>query len=105
MQISMKINLIPQISHYSLVHAPNRKYLDAKVTIRYMCNELKNSVGPVNYFTYYNVFKSMNISLGLPQNDLCDLCESHKFYLKSHDLIRLGFGGNCEECDKYLQHI
>ena len=68
----------PQISHYRLLHAPKRRYLDGALTVRKLWRDFTRKHGVVSYAKYWAVFNKENISFGQPKTDLCDMCNQAK---------------------------
>ena len=76
-------NYHPQVSHYTRMHAPLRRYLEGSLSVRKMYLKFLSShrYMPIIYDTYLRVFQSQKITFGLPDADLCDLCEFAKVHL------------------------
>ena len=83
----MKISIIrdhldsfqPQASHYQKENAPNRRHISTELTatdlFRDFCSKHPNVCGHSRYF---QEMKALNISIGTPQVDQCDVCRMGK---------------------------
>lgn len=95
----------PQVSHYTRVHAPWRRYLDPTLSVRFLYRDFqqRNSSDKISYATYYKVFRQQRITFGSPKADLCEICEKHKFHLQltKHTPQEQG---QCSECAGYMYH-
>ena len=73
----------PQVSHYNIQHTPNRRYLDAGLTITAMWKDFQDMKDvSVSYELYRQVFDSENISFSQPQQDECEICCSFNRHAK-----------------------
>lgn len=77
-------------SHYSRRDS-KKKYLHPDLNIKKMydlyteeCNAENRR--PLSYSTYYNIFKTKNLSLKKPYNDTCRVCEELKIKLRNKSL-------------------
>ncbi|KAF5281753.1 hypothetical protein FQR65_LT14548 [Abscondita terminalis] len=68
----------PQVSHYNLEHAPNRRYLPCDITIRDMYKDFIEKVYKISYETYRKVFDKENIGFASPTQDECGMCSTYK---------------------------
>ncbi|KAF5281723.1 hypothetical protein FQR65_LT14563 [Abscondita terminalis] len=60
----------PQVSHYNLEHAPNRRYLPCDITIRDMYKDFIEKVYKISY--------KENIGFASPTQDECGMCSTYK---------------------------
>lgn len=91
----------PQISHYKLENAPNRRYLDAHLTMRDMWKHYNLTHTPkICESSYQRVFQPMNIGFGKPSQDKCDTCSTLKMHVDGETHNSEG----CDDCRKYTQH-
>ncbi|KAK3754096.1 hypothetical protein RRG08_024171 [Elysia crispata] len=89
----------PQVSHYDLNNAPNRRYLDPHLTITDMWKHY-NDIHPerkISYIAHQRIFTKEKISFGKPSQDDCDLCAKYKSHCEEnsssdHDSL------SCEMC-------
>lgn len=97
----------PQVSHYTLAHAPHRRYLPPDITIQAMYDDFVEKHGKkMSYEKYRQVFTSENIGFARPNQDECGICEAIKLHQQefresennSHDV------DNCSSCQKYKIH-
>lgn len=73
----------PQVSHYNIMHAPNRRYLPPDLTINQMYKDFALKYKHVSYETYRKIFESNNIGFTAPTQDDCGVCSLYKQH--SHD--------------------
>ena len=90
----------PTKSHYTLKHAPHRKYLDRSLTIKSMWSDLRKSGFDVSYSQYQKVFHQKKISFGRPRPDLCEKCEEGRQHLRDVPLVH----GECLQCSELASH-
>ncbi len=99
----------PSVSHYTLSHAPNRRYLSTELSISKLYNDFILNVSKnteikqkCKYEYFRKVFKTLNISFANPIADLCSICQNHKLQHNSdnHDCIAC----NCDNCKNFLIH-
>ena len=92
----------PQVSHYKLQNAPNKRYLEPQLTITAMWEDYKSKHGDISYIVYQRVFQSENIGFGKPSQDDCDVCAKYKAHCKdpdeAHDVDA------CEQCKVGRDH-
>ena len=72
----------PQVSHYRIATAPNRRYLDHDLTIKELWMDYKQNHN-VSYQVYQRVFQAENVGFAGPNQDECDLCRNHKEHEKN----------------------
>ena len=77
----------PQLSHYKTEHAPNKRFLNPELSIRYLWRDfLENQELPkVSYSNYQKVLKSQNIGFARLSQDECDLCLEFREHQKIHE--------------------
>ena len=86
----------PTISHYRRKHAPFRKYLPADLSVRKMHNHfLEKYDEPIAYNTYYQIFKTQNISFTRLGNERCESCDEFDIHKKEC---------TCEKYGTYIAH-
>uniref|UniRef100_A0A1Y1LR10 Uncharacterized protein n=1 Tax=Photinus pyralis TaxID=7054 RepID=A0A1Y1LR10_PHOPY len=73
----------PQVSHYNISHAPNRRYLSSDITIHQMHKDYLTKYKRLSYETYRKVFEKENIGFTTPSQDDCAICSVYKNH--SHD--------------------
>ena len=94
----------PQVSHYRLEHAPNRRYLEPYLTIKDMWNDYIEKHEKFSYYTYRNVFSQENIGFGHPSQDDCDVCatfDAHKSTISDNEHDE----SSCSECATGKAHL
>lgn len=97
----------PAVSHYTLAHAPNRRYLPSELNITSMYDDFitkqKQAKSQVcSYRYYYEIFRSMNISFGYPCQDKCTTCTEHNEGTEeNHDC----HSDELPECRAFLKHL
>ena len=65
----------PTIAHYRSAHAPYRRYLSSEVTVVDMHRDFKHKFDSnISYSAFYQIFKSMNISMALLGHEECEIC-------------------------------
>lgn len=71
----------PQVSHYTLAHAPNIRYLPPDITIQAMYDDFVEKHGKkMSYEKYRLIFTSENIGFVRPNQDECGMCETIKLH-------------------------
>ena len=96
-------SLRPQVSHYKLEHAPNRRYLPASMSVRKLHKEFVETHNKeCSYHFFLKVFRKMNISFAAPSCDLCQVCEHHKQIHPDIDHTCSDCG--CDECLSFTSH-
>jgi hypothetical protein len=63
----------PQVSHYNIDHAPNRRYLPCDITIHQMYKDFVSKYQNLIYETYPKVFDKENIEFSSPTQDDCSV--------------------------------
>ena len=88
----------PKMSHYRRMHAPNRRYLPADLSLREMYDDfLTSAEKTIAYNTYYQIFSQQNIAFTKLANEQCEQCEEFELHKKNCD---------CEfECKQYQTYI
>lgn len=94
----------PQVSHYKLQNAPNKRYLEPQLTITAMWEDYKSKHGDISYIVYQRVFQSENISFGKPSQDDCDVCEKYKTHCKAMNPDEAHDVDVCERCKVGRDH-
>ena len=82
----------PQVSHYKRENAPNRRYLDAELSVTMLWKDYVKRYGKISYSAtaYRKVFDEANIGFGKPSQDKCEKCELNE---------------NCELYDDLQKHL
>ena len=93
----------PQVSHYNLENAPQRRYLDPDLSVVSMWKDYQAKGFDVSYSLYQREFHNMNIGFARPSQDDCKICLNkalHKDNLEisGHDKLL------CSECRQYQCH-
>ena len=98
----------PSAPHYRYLHAPDRRYLPADISVRDMHKDYNDSNPAVSYTTYREEVVSMNIGFTVLGKEECDACKIHLH----HNSSQHGRPQNsqehtdgCAECDKHTLHI
>ena len=83
----------PVVSHYQLLNAPNRRYLDSELSVSILHKDYleKFPIQKVSFETYRTVFNKMNISFNRPGQDECHICYESHTVNDDHD-------PNCVKC-------
>lgn len=68
----------PQVSHYTVEHAPNRRYLTGDLTIHQMHKHFVSKYKHISYETYRKIFDKENIGFASPTQDDCGICSLYK---------------------------
>lgn len=89
----------PIISHYRRVHAPNRRYLPADITIKIMHADYNLNFEEVSYNTYRKIVAEMNISFSHLGNEECEICEEWKHHNHDDSIAEA-----CAICCKHSEH-
>lgn len=76
----------PQVSHYNIKHAPNRRYLAPDLTIKQMYKDFALKYKHVSYETYRKIFEKENIGFTAPTQDDCGVCSVYKQHLHDENL-------------------
>ena len=95
-------SLHPQISHYTRHHAPYRRYLDSRLSVRQLWRLYKETYGQVSYEKYWKIFKGERITFGRPIPDQCDACleaKQHRLDRGPHSLAE------CNHCMAHSLHL
>ena len=95
-------SLHPQISHYTRQHAPCRRYLDSRLSIRQLWRLYKETYGQISYEKYWKIFKGERITFGRPIPDQCDSCleaKQHRVDRGPHSLAE------CNQCMSHSLHL
>jgi len=92
----------PQLSHYALANAPNRRYLDINITIRNMLTDYNvTHEQKVSYELYPTVFDSQNIGYNRPSQDECPTC----IKAEGHEHDSLAADNACKACIDKSTHL
>ena len=92
----------PQVSHYKLKNAPNKRYLEPHLTITSMWEDYKSKHGDISYIVYQRVVKSENIGFGKPAQNDCDVCAKYQAQCKAHDELHIV--DDCADCEAGKEH-
>lgn len=76
----------PQVSHYNLEHAPNRRYLPCDITIREMYKDFLSKFNKISYETYRKIFDKENIGFASPSQDECGMCSTYKNHVHENNM-------------------
>lgn len=73
----------PTVSHYTLEHAPNRRYLQASLDVtkmhtQFLERQVENNGEACSYNYYLGIFRTLNISFAYPCQDRCTRCTEHE---------------------------
>ena len=92
----------PQVSHYRIIDAPNKRYLEPHLSVKIMWTDYA-SQNNVSYPVYHRVFQSENISFAKSSQDDCDFCAKYEMHKKDapddHD------ADSCTECLNGKKHL
>lgn len=81
-QIVAHINSFnPIVSHYNLMHSPNRRYLPPELTIKYLWKDYVQQNQKISYDVYRKIFDKQNIGFCRPSQDECENCLKNKIHL------------------------
>ena len=97
----------PQVSHYRREHAPNRRYLPSHMTITDMhklFNDEQEEKDKCSLTYYFGIFKALNISFAMPENDLCDRCMKHATKHPEEGPYHNCSNCECSPCDNFIRH-
>jgi hypothetical protein len=87
----------PQVSHYRRETAPNRRYLPADITVKFMWNDYCEQYAGVSYYTYAAAVRKAGITFCILGNEECETCAELK-----HEHAE--FVDGCEVCDTKQNH-
>ena len=93
----------PQVSHYTQTHAPNRRYLDAPLSLMVCYKDYIGRYEKISYRHYSRIFKQFNIGFGFPKPNLCDICANAKIHKQTH--VNLSIDNECNICIFHNFHI
>ena len=94
----------PQISHYRREHAPNRRYLEPHLSIRFLWQNFTSKNGHIAYETYRKVFEKEKITFGQPPQDECVICLIHTQHIKDIENLENHDERECEICTVTEEH-
>ena len=98
----------PQVSHYKLCNAPNRRYLDMNLTVKDMHENYNSShERRISYELYRKIFEAQNIGHSGPSQDECPTCilgKSHEHDNASDPDTAATERRNCSICMRTELH-
>ena len=92
-----------QISHYKRELAPNRLYLESKLTITDMWKDFCKDETDVCYELYRRDFTEEKITFGEPSHDECDVCLEYTMHIE--EVIENHDANECEKCILAKSHL
>lgn len=90
----------PQVSHYKRENAPNRRYLDADLSVTVLWQDYVKCFGKISYSAYRKLFDDANIGFGKPSQDKCQRCEMNNVNPHEHSENE-----HCDICDDLKHHL
>ena len=90
----------PQVFHYKLSHAPNRRYLPLDLSVTSMWKDFCERHEKVLYKKYRHEFNLLNIGFEQPNQDECSVCILHK----EHEKIFKESRDSCTICTDLNKH-
>lgn len=75
----------PVVSHYNLVHSPNRRYLPMELSIASLHQSYNKTYEKVHYETFRQIFKKQNIGIKRPSQDECPICMQHNQHMEDFE--------------------
>ena len=93
----------PAVPHYRREHAPNRRYLPSDITIKDMYDQhIKHNEQnkTMTYNLFYQIFKTMNISMTKLGNEECETCTRFAYHKSACDCDTV-----CSKYTEYIRHF
>lgn len=92
----------PQVSHYKLSHAPNRRYLPQELSVISMWKDFCEQYEKVSYEKYRQEFNLQNIGFEAPSQDECNDCTLYNEHAKICD--QKESRESCTTCTDFDKH-